>query len=227
MGQASAKDVDRVERMGSEGSEGSAGGVAGVTGVRRSLSRSLSSLRELGTRSPQLAKARPARRSSDVGVGQEATAILKGRLYVGSRLDGMVAKLSNPRHFTHVLCLEESTKYPEEGCKIKFLHLDLDDGGKDSLDEFVLRVGDFIEEGVRTGKVLVHCTSGVNRSPAICMWYLMAYHGFTFEAAHIAVSTRRDGCNVHKTYLKQLEEMKSRTPHSPSSTSLHTPIPVA
>jgi hypothetical protein len=223
MGQDSSRDVDRVERM---GSECSAGDVPSMTGVRRSLSRSLSSLRDLGTRSPQLAK-RHARRSSEVGVGQEATPILKGRLYVGSRTDGMVAKLSNPRHFTHVLCLEESTKYPEEGCKIKFLHMDLDDGGQNSLDEFVLQVGDFIDEGVRTGKVLVHCTSGVNRSPAICMWYLMAYHGFTFEAARLAVSTRRDGCNVHTAYLQQLSEMNC-SPHSPGSTSLRTtPIPAA
>jgi protein-tyrosine phosphatase len=223
MGQAGGKDVERVERQGSEGSEGSGGG---VSGVRKSLSRSLSSLRDLGTRSPQLAKVR-ARRSSDVGVGQEATAILKGRLYVGSRTDGMVAKLSNPRHFTHVLCLEESTKYPEEGCKIKFLHVDLDDGGQDRLDDFVPQVGGFIDEGVRTGKVLVHCTSGVNRSPTIVMWYLMTYHGFSFEAARLAVSSRRDGFNVHKSYLKQLEEMVRREPHSPGSMSMQTPIPVA
>ncbi len=215
--------MERVERVESEGS------ADGVTVVRRSLSKSLSSLRELGAgvRSPRLATARPARRSSEVGTGQEATAILKGRLYVGSRTDGMVAKLSNPRHFTHVLCLEESTKYPEEGCKIKFLHVDLDDGGEDNLNEFVLRVGRFIDEGVRTGKVLVHCTSGVNRSPAIVIWYLMTYHGFSFEGARLAVSSRRDGFNVHKSYLTQLEAMERLEPHSPGSVSRRMSIPVA
>jgi len=32
---------------------------------------------------------------------------------------------------------------------------------------------DFIDEGVKTGKVLVHCVRGVSRSSTICAAYIM------------------------------------------------------
>lgn len=105
---------------------------------------------------------------------QLATPILNNRLYIGSRMDAMVAKLNNPRSFTHVLCLYGSTKYPEDRCKAGFLHAELDDGGGDNLVAFVTRVGPFIDEGVRKGKVLINCTNGVNRAPTVVVWYL--YH---------------------------------------------------
>jgi hypothetical protein len=168
-------------------------------------------LRHLFVRSPQLA---PQRRSGKTGsAGQPATPILKNRLYIGSRMDGMVAKLNNPRGFTHMLCLEGSTKYPEERSKIRFLHAELDDNGGDNLVAFVEKVRNFIDTGVRKGKVLIHCTSGVNRAPAIVIWYLMTYHAMSFQEAKEAVVSRRRGVNICKSYITQLKEIHECAPH--------------
>jgi protein-tyrosine phosphatase len=173
--------------------------------------RSVLRLVNLFDRSPQLA---PQRRSGMTGsAGQPATPILKSRLYIGSRMDGMVAKLNNPRGFTHVLCLEGSTKYPEERSNIRFLHAELDDDGGDNLLAFVEKVRNFIDTGVRRGKVLVHCTNGTNRAPAIVIWYLMTYHAMPFQEAKEAVASRRRGTNVCKSYITQLKEMHECAPH--------------
>jgi hypothetical protein len=172
----------------------------------------LSALRlvSLFDRSPQLA---PRQRSGMTGsAGQLATPILKKRLYIGSRMDAMVAKLNNPRSFTHVLCLEGSTKFPEGRCKVRFQHAELDDDGGDSLVAFVAKVGPFIDEGVRKGKVLVHCTNGVNRAPTVVVWYLMKYHAMPFLEAKEAVASRRR-VNICKSYLTQLEEMQALAPN--------------
>lgn len=144
--------------------------------------------------------------------GQLATPILKNRLYIGSRMDAMVAKLNNPRSFTHVLCLEGSTKYPEDRCKVRFLHAELDDEGGDSLVAFVAKVGPFIDEGVRKGKVLIHCTNGVNRAPTVVVWYLMHYHAMPFLEAKEAVASRRR-VSICKSYLTQLEELQALAPN--------------
>jgi hypothetical protein len=53
-----------------------------------------------------------------------------------------------------------TSEYPEEGCKIKFLHLDLEWGGQ---PERVRAAGWPLDEGVRTGKV---CTAPL-RHPAL------------------------------------------------------------
>mmetsp|Transcript_19931 Transcript_19931/g.35420 ORF Transcript_19931/g.35420 Transcript_19931/m.35420 type:complete len:177 (+) Transcript_19931:310-840(+) len=141
-------------------------------------------------------------------IGSRASALIKGRLYVGGRYDGMVAKLKNPRHMTHLLCLEGTSKYPEEGSKLHYLHEPLSDGGKDNLEEFFGRVYPFLQEAVDShGKLLIHCTSGVNRGPAISIMVLMAFKEMSFEDAYAFVKSKRPETNIHDNYLHQLKSL--------------------
>jgi len=139
-------------------------------------------------------------------LGQIPSAIIPGKMFVGSRTDGMVAKMGNPHKFTHILCLEPSSKYPDEGSKLKFLMNPLEDDGSSSLEEEFEKIESFLDDGVKHGKILIHCTSGVNRAPTVAVMYLMKYRGKSLEEAKAVVYSARDGSNINPRYAAQLED---------------------
>jgi hypothetical protein len=54
---------------------------------------------------------------------------------------------------------------------------------------------DFIDEALRAApanRVLVHCAAGMSRSASTLIYYLVKYHGLSYQAAHDAVKAERD-----------------------------------
>ncbi|KAD6794414.1 hypothetical protein E3N88_05310 [Mikania micrantha] len=55
-------------------------------------------------------------------------------------------------------------------------------------------------------RVLVHCMSGKNRSPAVVMAYLMKSRRWTFDQSYQWVKERRPSIDLNPGILQQLEE---------------------
>ncbi|GBG32160.1 Dual specificity protein phosphatase, putative [Hondaea fermentalgiana] len=163
--------------------------------------------------------------SAKDGMGQNPSQVVQGHLFVGNRLDGMAAKMGNPRKFTHILCVEESSRYPNPESKIEFMLEPLKDDGSSDLEEFFDKVQDFLAEGVKTGRVLVHCTSGVNRGPTVAVLYLMKYWNYDLESAMRVVRRQRDGVNIHPDYIEQLTELSEKWQNSQRRQSKTKRIP--
>mmetsp|Transcript_9388 Transcript_9388/g.18575 ORF Transcript_9388/g.18575 Transcript_9388/m.18575 type:complete len:183 (+) Transcript_9388:162-710(+) len=143
----------------------------------------------------------------ETSMGEMPSQIVSGHLFVGNRLDAMSAKMANPMKFTHVLCLEASAKYPDPDSKLEFMCAPLADDGSDDLEIFFKDVEGFILDGAKNGRILIHCTSGVNRSPAIAILYLMKYWKKDFDSAYELVKRQRPAVNIHPHYVEQLEDI--------------------
>ncbi|KAH9329688.1 hypothetical protein KI387_001796 [Taxus chinensis] len=66
---------------------------------------------------------------------------------------------------------------------------------------------DFIEQCNKDKvRVLVHCMSGQNRSPAIVIAYLMRYKGWRLAESYQWVKDRRPSINLTSAVLKQLQD---------------------
>lgn len=150
--------------------------------------------------------------------GSQAAPIIPKRLYVGDRLDGIAAKQSNPMRFTHVLCLEPTSRYPDND-KLNFMLEPLADDGSSDFSSVVRKVSDFVIQGSKQ-RLLIHCASGINRSAAIAVWYLAAHEGFTLAHALEHVAEQREGVSIHKRYVAQLEAIFSK--HQPEDSDNDT-----
>lgn len=56
------------------------------------------------------------------------------------------------------------------------------------------------------GKVLVHCTAGVSRSPTIILAYLMVKNGYYMEEAFNFVYEKRRVIHPNEGFIQQLEQ---------------------
>ncbi len=96
-------------------------------------------------------------------------------LFLGDRCDAADHDHLKERGITHIVnCSKElSCHFPSN---FEYLWLRMDDpdpafGGK--INEFCK----YIDAGRSTGKVMVHCTGGVSRSPAVILAYLCYFEG--------------------------------------------------
>jgi predicted protein tyrosine phosphatase len=105
--------------------------------------------------------------------------ILEG-LYLGNLEAARDARRLREAGITHVVnCTEELPNYHEGA--FTYLALKLADPDP-RLHRHFRRVCAFIDEGRKSGGVLVHCFAGVSRSPAVVLTYL-CHRGDTLEGA--------------------------------------------
>jgi hypothetical protein len=109
---------------------------------------------------------------------------------------------------THILCVKESMSYSNHGDSIQRMHVSVSDTGTSQLQRDVFpKCSEFIEKAVKKGgKVLVHCSGGVNRSPTVVIGYLMKHRGMTMFEAYEHVVKCRPKALPHPEYLRQLTE---------------------
>lgn len=103
---------------------------------------------------------------------------------------------------SHVLNVSgsPSTKYPGVNyCEIPLLDLP-----EQSLNECFSACFDFVEDGMKTGRVLVHCNAGVSRSVSIVIAFLIKNRNLSFNEAFTIVKTARPSAKPNEGFLKQL-----------------------
>ncbi|OZJ06431.1 hypothetical protein BZG36_00550 [Bifiguratus adelaidae] len=112
---------------------------------------------------------------------------LQPGIYIGNYKASIDVDLLRSLGITHILGLGPfKPKYPEARLP-EFTHLIED--VKDKEDEDILDKLDemlaFIDEGLKVGKVLVHCQQGISRSAAVhCAYYMRKYKKSLHETLH-------------------------------------------
>ncbi|KAF0713325.1 Aste57867_4399 [Aphanomyces stellatus] len=133
-------------------------------------------------------------------------------LYVGSIAHACNASLLQRHAITHLLCLD-ATPPPRVSLALPCAHVPMSPSPQDDM-ELALSLQDclpHIQAAIDARRVLlVFCTRGLNRSPAVCIGYLVSEMHWTLKKAYRLLQQRRGGrVTLHEQYLTQLQELEA------------------
>lgn len=131
------------------------------------------------------------------------------RLYLGPYASGKRREELRAKNITHIMIVRSAieriiaAKYPEE---FKYHIVEIPDVPTVSLLPYLGGCKEFLDEGRASGGVLVHCDSGISRSAAVVIAYVMQEQNMSYDQAFQYVSDRR--CCVHPNlgFMHQLSE---------------------
>ena len=126
------------------------------------------------------------------------------RLFIGSTKDAERLATSNPHRVTTVLslCAEPIAK---KAHKVNYLHLPIPDAEPISVGEFDAVI-DGIAENIRWGTVLLHCGSGLNRSPIMAAAWMHVVGYKNIDAALEEIAGLRPTIAPSNTLLASAKE---------------------
>ncbi|KAG0088477.1 hypothetical protein BGZ93_007375 [Podila epicladia] len=92
--------------------------------------------------------------------------------------------------------------------RFKYLQLEISDAATQNLITLFPAVKQFIDQAIlhENGSVLVNCMSGISRSPAFVVAYLMEATGMEYEVVYRYVQNKRFCMNPNPGFRHQLEE---------------------
>lgn len=131
------------------------------------------------------------------------------KLWLGPYASGKKRDELREKNITHIMIVRSAkeriiaAKYPED---FKYHIVEILDVPHVSLLPYLGECKRFLDEGRANGGVLVHCDSGISRSAAVVIAYVMHELRMTYDQAFQYVSDRR--CCVHPNlgFMHQLSE---------------------
>jgi atypical dual specificity phosphatase len=111
---------------------------------------------------------------------------------------------------THVLSIGASPTTKVDG--VTYHRLSLNDTVSSSITKVTDAACEIIDRAIAskkgTGRILVHCSAGISRSPMIVAAYLMKQKGMTLKAALRQIIHLRPQISPNAGFLEQLKEME-------------------
>ena len=95
--------------------------------------------------------------------------------------------------------------YPED-MNINVMHLDIDESLTININYYIIKCIDFID---KADKIYVHCSCGVNRSPAIIIGYLMWKTHSSYGEVYDFVKKRRECIEPNNLFIIQLNKFQN------------------
>lgn len=131
------------------------------------------------------------------------------RLFLGPYASGKKKDELKAKNITHIMIVRSAieriiaAKFPDE---FQYHIVEIPDVPTVSLLPYLTGCKEFIDAGRRTGGVLIHCDSGISRSAAVTIAYVMGELKMSYDQAFQYVSDRR--CCVHPNlgFMHQLSE---------------------
>ena len=138
------------------------------------------------------------------------------RLYIGDYFTAINFTLLAEHNITHILvCGEElDCRYPEE---FTYKHLQISDTNSTPIIEYFEEVNQFIEKGIKRGKVLVHCAQGRSRSASFIVSFLMQYKQIKYKKAFNLLKKKHPIAQPNSGFIQQLLHFEQQLFSSKSS----------
>jgi len=95
--------------------------------------------------------------------------------------------------------------YPED-MNIKVMHLDIEESLIININYYIIKCINFIDTA---DKIYVHCSCGVNRSPAIIIGYLMWKTHSSYDEVFDFVKNRRECIELNNLFIMQLHKFQN------------------
>lgn len=133
------------------------------------------------------------------------------RIFVGSLSAATSLEFHQEFKLTHVLSILSNldVKFPED-VKVKHFLVNCKDRPTENILQVLPSCMDFLKAAVEeNGSILVHCASGVSRSVAVCVAYLMIEQQYTFKDALNLIQSQRMLANPNLGFMKQLRLLET------------------
>ena len=90
--------------------------------------------------------------------------------------------------------------------KINFMHLDIEENLKSNIIYYIKKCFEFIDSA---DKIYVHCSMGINRSPAIIIGYLMWKTHTSYDDVFEYIKKRRNCIEPNNLFIIQLHKFEN------------------
>ena len=136
--------------------------------------------------------------------------LIENQLYIGPKESAVHRDCLKELGISRILvCCSSIPFYLEQDSSIHYLRLYMDD----SLDQKILNLIpyaiDFIEEGIKNKEaILVHCNSGVSRSGAVCIAWIMKVFNLNLDDALIMARSKRNNIMPNSYFIDQLKHLR-------------------
>lgn len=112
---------------------------------------------------------------------------------------------------THIVCIRQllEAKFikPNFMHSFEYLVLDIADSVNENIIQHFSKLRDFVDACLdKGGKVLVHSNTGISRSAALLIAYIMERYGLTYKEAFLYVQQKRFCINPNEGFVQQLKE---------------------
>jgi len=131
------------------------------------------------------------------------------RLYLGSYESAKNRQALDERKISHILTVGSSLSPAFENAFV-YKIVKIADIESENLGEHFLDMMNFIEEGMKSGGVLVHCAAGVSRSGATVVGFIMKTKKITYQEALEFVRKRRPVVCPNDGFVVQLQEFEKQ-----------------
>lgn len=98
-------------------------------------------------------------------------------------------------------------EYPSD-CHYKIVNID--DWHEENLAKHFEECFLFIDEGLKSGGILVHCMAGISRGPAIVIGYLMHRKRMNLKDAYMLVKQKRPIIKPNQGFIDQLRDLEKK-----------------
>lgn len=127
-------------------------------------------------------------------------------IYIGSEDSSNDKNYLMNNKFTHILVVGKSLNiyFPNDFC---YMTLEIDDSLSENIKIHFEKAINFIKNA--SGKVLIHCASGISRSSTIVIAYLMNKYNMKYSDAYIFLKGKRNIINPNSNFISQLKLFES------------------
>jgi atypical dual specificity phosphatase len=136
--------------------------------------------------------------------------VLPPSLYLGPCSAASSKPFLTGNSITHVLSIGANPSAKVDG--VTYYRLSLSDSVSSSISKITAAACEIIDGSIAskkgTGKILVHCSAGISRSPTVIATYLMKRKGMTLKAALGQIIRVRPQISPNAGFLQQLKEME-------------------
>jgi len=125
-------------------------------------------------------------------------------LYLGSQEAALDLEDLKTKKISHVLAVGTYLElpYPQD---VKYHHIEIHDFSSSNLISHFHTCSKFIDEGIQSGGVLVHCQMGISRSSTVVIAYLMEKQKMKYLDALSYTMQRRTHISPNQGFRKQLQ----------------------
>ncbi|EGC38968.1 hypothetical protein DICPUDRAFT_45524 [Dictyostelium purpureum] len=129
------------------------------------------------------------------------------KLYLGCRECSMNKSWLQDHNVTHILTVAHfKPLYPN---LFKYKIIDIEDVDEANIYKYFKEMNEFIEEGRKTGGVIIHCRAGVSRSATATIAYIMYKNKMKFQEAFDITIKKRSRIYPNKGFVNQLKKYEN------------------
>ena len=128
------------------------------------------------------------------------------KIYIGDEEGALDYDFLKTEQIHYVLSiLPNPPTYPED-MNIKVMHLSIEESLTININYYIIKCINFID---KADKIFVHCSCGVNRSPAIIIGYLMWKTHSSYDEVFDFVKNRRECIELNNLFIMQLHKFQN------------------